>query len=161
RGTGMSEARTRGGRAVVIGGGIAGLLAARVLSERYADVTLVERDALAHDLVPRKSAPQGAHVHAVLARGRRIMDSLFPGLTEELAAQGASLVGPKDVRIFILGWRPSFDSSFRILSLTRPCLELNLARRVRALNNVRIEEKTDAVALKGNAVRATGIVVRD
>jgi flavin-dependent dehydrogenase len=55
--------------AVVVGGGIAGLLAARVLSDHFGCVTLVERDAIARDpAAPRNGVPQGRHVHALLAR---------------------------------------------------------------------------------------------
>ena len=40
-------------RAVVLGASIAGLLAARVLSERFDDVVLLERDALPDGPLPR------------------------------------------------------------------------------------------------------------
>ncbi len=60
-------------RAVVIGGGMAGLLAARVLSDHFAQVTLIERDRLTGDVEPRKGVPQGRHVHSLLARGAIIM----------------------------------------------------------------------------------------
>lgn len=47
--------------AVVAGAGIAGLLAARVLSERFTHVSVVEKDD------PR--APEDRHPHLLLARG--------------------------------------------------------------------------------------------
>src|SRR5215210_5005338 len=70
--------------AVVAGGSIAGLLAARVLSNHFEAVTLVERDALAHTPQPRKGVPQGPHAHILLLRGQAIMRSMFPGLAEGL-----------------------------------------------------------------------------
>ncbi len=51
--------------AVVIGGGIAGLLAARVLSDHFERVTLLERHSLARAPAPRRGVPQGAHVQFV------------------------------------------------------------------------------------------------
>lgn len=80
--------RKVGEHAIVLGAGISGLLAARVLTDFYGRVTLVERDALGVGL-PRKGVPQGFHAHALLPRGLQILEELFPGLTGELVAGGA------------------------------------------------------------------------
>jgi len=58
--------------AIVIGGSMAGLLAARVLSDHFERVTIIERDQLIDDAEPRKGVPQGRHVHALLAGGTAI-----------------------------------------------------------------------------------------
>src|SRR6056297_2390255 len=50
-------------RAVVVGGSIAGLLAARVLADRFAEVTVVERDPVSDDVTARRGVPQTSHVH--------------------------------------------------------------------------------------------------
>jgi 2-polyprenyl-6-methoxyphenol hydroxylase-like FAD-dependent oxidoreductase len=76
-------------RAIVIGASIAGLLAARVLSERYPDVLLLERDPLPEQAAPRKGTPQAVHPHGLLARGLQVMEELFPGFTDTLVARGA------------------------------------------------------------------------
>ncbi|MFD6108322.1 NAD(P)-binding protein, partial [Nocardia salmonicida] len=68
-----------GDHAVVLGAGIGGLLAARVLSEAYSRVTVIERDALLPDSEARKGVPQGRHVHGLLPRGKDILEELFPG----------------------------------------------------------------------------------
>ena len=75
--------------AIVAGGSIAGLLAARALSDHFEQVTLIERDALARSPEPRKGVPQGPHAHGLLVRGRAILEDLFPGLVEALCAEGA------------------------------------------------------------------------
>ena len=49
---------TAHGRAVVIGASMAGLLAARVLSECFIEVVLLERDLLLDHAAPRKGTPQ-------------------------------------------------------------------------------------------------------
>ncbi|HZN91397.1 MAG TPA: NAD-binding protein, partial [Myxococcales bacterium] len=59
--------------AVVIGGSIAGMCAARVLARSFAQVTVVERDELVDFPEIRKGAPQGHHVHAMLAEGARLL----------------------------------------------------------------------------------------
>ncbi|MGW4411843.1 NAD(P)-binding protein, partial [Nonomuraea sp. NPDC004702] len=75
-------------RAVVLGGGMAGLLAARVLAEHCAEVLLVDRDTLTGAAGPRRGVPHGCHAHALLARGQQILDELFPGLTQQMIDDG-------------------------------------------------------------------------
>jgi len=124
--------------AVVAGGSVAGLLAARVLSDSFQRVTLIERDALARAPEPRKGVPQGRHVHALLVRGRSILEELLPGLAQELCAAGAVLINSG--REFGWhhggGWRSRYDSNLSFLSVSRPFLEYRIAERVRALPNV-------------------------
>ena len=59
--------RTRnvGRHAVVIGASMAGLLAARVLSEHFEQVTIIERDRITSDTEVRKGVPQAQHVHVL------------------------------------------------------------------------------------------------
>lgn len=57
--------------AVVLGGSIAGLLAAHVLSRHFERVTLIERDAFPAGDEPRKGVPQSYQLHGLLAGGRR------------------------------------------------------------------------------------------
>jgi choline dehydrogenase-like flavoprotein len=77
--------------ALVLGTGIAGLLAARVLSEFYETVTIVERDELPDNPVQRKGIPQGRHVHAFTSGGSHVLGRLFPGLLDELVGAGANV----------------------------------------------------------------------
>jgi hypothetical protein len=67
---------------------MAGLLAARVLSEFYEAITIVERDELAEVPVQRKGIPQGRHVHAFTSGGSHVLGRLFPGLLDELVDAG-------------------------------------------------------------------------
>lgn len=63
----MREANTA--QAVVLGASMAGLLAARVLSERFKRVVVIERDALPPVGEHRRGVPRGRHLHAVHPRG--------------------------------------------------------------------------------------------
>jgi len=56
--------------AVVLGGSLAGLLAARVLSDHFEHVTLIERDVYPETPETRRGIPQANHVHGLLLRGR-------------------------------------------------------------------------------------------
>ena len=78
-----------GRHAIVIGASMSGLLAARALVDHYDEVTLIERDALPLACEPRKGVPQGRHTHGLLARGREVLEELFPGFTAEMVANGA------------------------------------------------------------------------
>ena len=64
-----------GQHAIVIGASMGGLLAARALSDFYAVVTVLERDAFPQSDIPRKGVPQGRHAHGLLARGRIALGS--------------------------------------------------------------------------------------
>lgn len=154
----MSESK---GHAIVLGGSISGLLAARVLADHFDRVTIVEKDKLANDLAPRKTAPQGADAHALLSRGRNIVEGLYPGISDELVEGGATLAGIEDVRVYVLGWRKQLEDPERILAMTRPFFERTLARRARALNKVSVIEDAEAVGLTGTPDLATGITIRD
>ena len=95
-----------GERAVVLGASMAGLLAARVLADAYAQVTVVDRDELPEASTHRRGVPQGRHVHGLLARGQQALEELFPGLTAELVAHGVpagDLLA--DARLFLSGHR--------------------------------------------------------
>ncbi len=77
-----------GQHAIVIGASMGGLLAARALSDFFAVVTVLERDALPRSDVPRKGVPQGRHAHGLLARGRAVIENFFPGWTDAVVACG-------------------------------------------------------------------------
>ncbi|WP_051026841.1 FAD-dependent oxidoreductase [Nocardia higoensis] len=126
------------GRAVVLGAGIAGLLAARVLSEHFAEVLLVERDPL-DDEGPRRGVPQGRHLHGLLDRGRTVLEQLYPGFTAELVELGAgtaeALVG---TRWYLGGLRAApTTTGLTSLMASRPALEAVLRRRTLATPGIR------------------------
>jgi len=85
--TGTSAARW--GKAVVIGGGYAGLVTARVLADHFDEVTILERDPVDETTGVHPHVPQGYHAHAMLAKGSEILETLFPGLRAELQDLGA------------------------------------------------------------------------
>ncbi|WP_052665922.1 FAD-dependent oxidoreductase [Nitriliruptor alkaliphilus] len=80
-------------RAVVVGASMAGLLAARVLSDLYEQVTVFERDELPDGPVARRGVPQGRHVHIILSRGAKVLEELFPGLLGTLVDDGVPVTG--------------------------------------------------------------------
>ena len=81
----------RRGHAVVVGGSLAGMLAARVLADHFDRVTLLERDRFPETPATRTGLPQGRHAHGLLERGRQTLERLLPGLTGELVRTGETL----------------------------------------------------------------------
>jgi 2-polyprenyl-6-methoxyphenol hydroxylase-like FAD-dependent oxidoreductase len=141
--------RPRRDQALVLGAGMAGLLAARVLTESYRRVTLVDRDDVYSADGPRRGVPQGRHIHALLAAGQQALETLFPGLTRELVAVGAQ-VGDNlaDTRICFSGHRlRRGPSGLTMLSLSRPFLERHVRARVLALPNVGLAAPSDIAGL--------------
>jgi len=147
--------------AIVLGGSIAGLLAARVLAEAYRQVTVVDRDELAPGSQARRGAAQGRHIHALLARGQQVLEQLFPDLTAELVAHGApsgDLLG--DVRLLLGGHRlVRAEAGLTVVSASRPLLEERIRARVRALPGVTFAPPADAVGLRSspNRRRVSGV----
>ena len=86
---------TRGQRAhaVVVGAGMAGLLAARVLAGHFEQVTVVDRDRLPEHPRFRPGVPQSRHLHVLLGHGLECLEQLFPGFEAGLVAAGAPVVG--------------------------------------------------------------------
>jgi 2-polyprenyl-6-methoxyphenol hydroxylase-like FAD-dependent oxidoreductase len=155
-----------GEHAVVIGASMGGLLAARALSEFYAVVTVLERDALPLTDIPRKGVPQGRHPHGLLARGRNVIEHFFPGWTDEVVASGGvrgDIAG--DINWIGHGVAiKSTPSDLVGLLASRPVLEGHVRRRLMALPNVRVIENCAVqglfadetrTAIKGVSVKAS------
>jgi 2-polyprenyl-6-methoxyphenol hydroxylase-like FAD-dependent oxidoreductase len=146
-------------RAVVIGASMAGLLAARVLSERFTEIVLLERDALPDRAAPRKGTPQAVQPHGLLARGRQILDELFPGFSETLVAQGG-LSGDIGTGVAVDANGSRFACStagIDGLAVSRLAIEAELRRRVRALSGVRLLTEVDVLAPIHEDGRVVGV----
>jgi 2-polyprenyl-6-methoxyphenol hydroxylase-like FAD-dependent oxidoreductase len=137
--------------AVVLGAGIGGLFAARVLSDAFTTVDVYDRDALPTGAAHRKGVPHDVHLHGLLARGRAVLDELFPGATADLAARGAIPVDmQRDFVWYPNGSRlPRTESGLNGLCVSRPGLEAYLRERVLALPNVTVHEQRRAIGLIG------------
>jgi 2-polyprenyl-6-methoxyphenol hydroxylase-like FAD-dependent oxidoreductase len=127
-------------RAVVLGGSMAGLLAARVLSDHADEVVVVERDESAGE-GPRPGVPQGSQVHALLPAGAVQLERWYPGFVDEAVTAGAVTLPPDGSRVQM--WvngdlRPNApaEADVPVLVSTRPFLENLVRARTLALPNV-------------------------
>lgn len=118
--------------AIVIGGSIAGMLAARVLSERFDRVTILERDDVPSSPEARNGVPQGRHLHLLLETGQRIMEQLFPTLDADLTATGAPRLtwGLETIFVSAGGEGQRFDSGIHTHLTSRISLEHLIRRRL-------------------------------
>jgi 2-polyprenyl-6-methoxyphenol hydroxylase-like FAD-dependent oxidoreductase len=137
-----------GRRAVVLGGSMAGILAARVLAEHYDTVLVVDRDKVLGVSEARRGTPHTRHAHGLHARGHLNLEELFPGFTDELRATGVPTGDLAEMRWFFNGHklRPAHTG---LVSVTapRPVLENHIRSRVADLPNVVFFEETDILGL--------------
>jgi 2-polyprenyl-6-methoxyphenol hydroxylase-like FAD-dependent oxidoreductase len=148
--------------AIVLGAGMGGLLAARVLADSYDRVTVVERDQLAQTPRSRRGVPQGRHVHGLLPGGAHVIEELFPGLLEELVDWGGTKL--EDYARFrflpdgVHRLSPEMDVE-PLYQPSRPFLETGVLARLRELANVEILDGCDVLGLATEGARVCGVRV--
>ncbi|WP_426446514.1 NAD(P)/FAD-dependent oxidoreductase [Paenibacillus sp. S-38] len=158
----MQECRQQ--RAVVIGGSMAGLLAAGVLSGFYEEVIVVEKDELPDGPELRPGTPQAFHPHRLTPRGLELLERYFPGFNEELLGHGApsTLNGfnhmSNEHGILVMGPDPENHAS-----CTRSLLEWVIRRRARAVPGIRFLTKQEVTGLLSppDSTAVTGVLVRE
>ncbi|MFF8387342.1 FAD-dependent oxidoreductase [Streptomyces kanasensis] len=121
--------------AVVLGGSIAGLLAARVLSDHAEKVVILEPDSLAGS-GPSRGAPHRQQLHALLTTGHAHFEQWFPGITKALTDGGARMGDGSAIQYYVDGVLRPAVSGTGMLGATRPFIEDHMRRRVLALPNV-------------------------
>lgn len=135
--------------ALVIGASMAGLLAARVLSDHYDGVLILERDTLPDAPDVRGGVPQGRHIHILLVQGQSLLETFFPGMTQQLTEDGApEMVWCRDSCYFTSGgWIKRFDSQLATNVITRPVLEYRVRQRIVSNPKITILSSRDVRAL--------------
>ena len=148
----MSDNRI-GDRAVVLGAGMAGLLVARVLSESFAEVLVVDRDELTEVKTYRRGIPHGRHAHGLVARGQQIIEGYFPGLKDDIEADGVKTGDfSSDVRWIFNGRRMKpAPSGLVCVPAIRPLLEYHVRRRTMAIPNVKFLERHEILGLESTS----------
>jgi len=150
--------------AAVLGASMGGLLAARVLSEAYQRVTVLDRDVLPEVSADRRGVPQGRHAHALLPRGAQILEELFPGFLSELEASGVPVVHNLAEGHYEFGGhrlsRQEHHLSFSVHESRRAHLERQVRAQLRALPNVEIIPSCEAVGLTGSSGQDRVIGIR-
>ncbi|TDN90803.1 FAD-dependent oxidoreductase [Microbacterium sp. BK668] len=144
-------------RAVVLGGSVAGLLAARVLADNADEVIVLERDEdMSGGEDGRRGVPQRLQVHALLPGGRAQIERWFPGFGREAVEQGAVASTPQQSEQWIDDVRAVSSPNVVLLNGSRTFIEALLRRRTLALPNVRLVP-TAAAGLVYREGRVTGV----
>jgi 2-polyprenyl-6-methoxyphenol hydroxylase-like FAD-dependent oxidoreductase len=151
-----------GERAVVLGGSIGGLFAARVLADHFDSVTVIERDRLADTADVRKGVPQARHVHSIWTPALSYLEGLLPGLTDGLKAAGAvEADAGRDFHWWHAGgFRVRPDVGVGLLIQSRALFELHVRRRVRTHARIEVRDETDVLGLTVESGRVTGARVK-
>ncbi|MDI3101997.1 FAD-dependent monooxygenase [Streptomyces sp. AN-3] len=149
--------------AIVIGGGLTGMLAARVLSD-YTDVIVIERDVLPEQPEPRKGLPQASHTHMLWSGGADAIESLLPGTAKELDAAGAHRIPLTTgmVAYSAKGWYRRWDESHYAIACSRDLLDWVVRGQVlkHAGSRITVMEDTTVLGLTGTADAVTGVSIR-
>jgi 2-polyprenyl-6-methoxyphenol hydroxylase-like FAD-dependent oxidoreductase len=130
-------------RAVVIGAGVGGLVAARALANHFKQVVVLERDILPRDAKSRPGAAQGRHTHVLLGGGLRALCKLFPEFDQDLAEAGAvRLSAGLDLLVETPGYDPFPQRDFDLVtySASRPLIELTIRKRLEHDRNILVLE---------------------
>ncbi|MEU0432885.1 FAD-dependent monooxygenase [Streptomyces sp. NPDC006290] len=160
----MTTGGTMSRRAVVIGGSVAGLLAAAALSRSVDDVIVLERDELPDGPHPRKRIPQARHAHILLPSGRDAIQELLPeaDVRQRLLTSGAveqSMTGM--LGFGAQGWYrrwPTVADELLLTCCSRDLLDSVLRDAVLGTTRVTVR-RAEALSLLGTAERVTGVRV--
>jgi 2-polyprenyl-6-methoxyphenol hydroxylase-like FAD-dependent oxidoreductase len=145
-----------GAPAVVLGGGVAGLAAARLLARHVPRVIVLERDVRPDASDPetafrtweRAGVPQFRHSHAFLARLRLVLLAHMPEVLERLRESGVREISLAETAPPGLHVPPDVaDEDVVLLACRRSTFEWALRESVRALPNVELREGMFAAGL--------------
>ena len=135
--------------AVVIGGSMAGLCTARILSTHFDSVTILDRDTCPDGVRERAGVPHGRHVHALLVRGRQELNRLFPGFDTLMLERGAHEIdfGNDFATLRNWGWEPRRPTGLLTLFASRHLIESTVRELCCQLPNVEVRDQTSATGL--------------
>ena len=153
------------GRVIILGGGISGLMAANAVEDCFNEILMIERDNLtttAPEDYFRKYVPQARHAHILLAAGRKALDELVPGFTQEAIKQGAVLTdATKNWRsLFPQGWLPVYQSNVHFLCLSRGLLETSIRKlTLRKVKHLQLMDQTiiEDIVLHKNGIHEVSV----
>lgn len=149
--------------AVVVGGSMAGLLAARVLDDYYDRVTVFERDPIPDEPTARTGAPQTSHPHAMLEAGRVILSDLFPSFEDELHDHGGLTLDAATEMIYYDkgGFVADGHEPLPMWCASRALFEHVTRENVRERDGIELRGETNVTGYELEDDTVTGVTVRD
>jgi 2-polyprenyl-6-methoxyphenol hydroxylase-like FAD-dependent oxidoreductase len=156
------------GHAVIIGGGIAGLLTAHAIAGHFERMTVLERfshiaESSSRAPPTRRGIPQSRCIHLLMASGAAAFDELVPGWQQELLAHGSH---PFDacadaVLRFPAGPLPRTSSGIIAYSCSRALFEKAIYRRLPDRVHLQENQKVVGLLFDPRDARVTGVQTVD
>ncbi|MDB5056472.1 MAG: monooxygenase FAD-binding protein [Bacilli bacterium] len=136
----MNQEKISRKHAVVIGGGISGLLAARVLAGHFEKVTVFEKDNIPTDPDFRKGVPHDRQPHLMNTKGEMIISKYFPGFYEEIDKEVDEEIARLNTESFAFFqngcWKVHCKTRVDSHLMSRPFLEYHVRRRLQDFQNI-------------------------
>ncbi|MGG8410489.1 NAD(P)/FAD-dependent oxidoreductase [Streptomyces sp. 12297] len=151
-------------RAVVLGGSLAGTLAAAALAPYVTEVLVVERDkVLPASPTPRPRVPQAAHAHMLWSGGADAIEELLPGTTAQWLKAGAHRIPIPTgmVSYSPAGWYRRWTETHYLIGASRDLVDWGIRSGVQTLPNVSFRTGVRITGLVGDKARVTGVKVLD
>ncbi len=159
--------------AVVVGSGMAGLVAAAELAPSFNRVTMIDRDTISDEPADRNGVPQSYHFHGLLPGGLDVMTKLFPGFDQDLLDAGSLTPEPDEFYAYtaegksysIMRFQPEPQApppGFpRTHIQSRRLLERCLRSRVESVPNIHTSYDTMVRHLSVTDGQVCGVVLAD
>ncbi|WP_280464646.1 NAD(P)/FAD-dependent oxidoreductase [Nocardia brasiliensis] len=147
----------------MIGASVAGLLAARALTDHYETILLLDRDHLPATPQHRAGTPQDRHAHTLFSAGLAAVEGFFPGFSAEFQAHGGYVadVGADLAIATRHGWGVRMPTHNYIMGSSRALLEYLIRRRVSALSQVVLYDQHRVLGLAGSTTHIDSVIVAD
>lgn len=151
--------------AIVIGGSVSGSPAAKVLSEFFDRVTVLDRDDLPKHAEHHRGVPQSPHLHGLLYGGRIALDELFDdGFTDAMRAAGGPYFDFAKHQAFRFpeGWIKRAPGDLMVIFSTRWTMEHVIRELARRESNIgwEVGQATGFTTTEGGH-RVTGVKLKD
>lgn len=151
-------------KAIVIGGSMAGKLAAKALSTSFKEVIILEVGDKWDGKASRKRVPQSDHPHVLLKGGEKAIEELFPTITNELIEAGSIINNfTRDLKWHQFGlWKQPFIGEVHMIQQSRPLLEWHIQKRIDQVSNITITYKTlvNGLLVDGKLNKVCGVKVK-
>ncbi|PXX71485.1 2-polyprenyl-6-methoxyphenol hydroxylase-like FAD-dependent oxidoreductase [Nocardia tenerifensis] len=146
-------------RALVLGGGMAGMLSAAVLAEHVDEVVVLESDVYPAAPGPRKGLPQAYQNHMLMGGGAQAVDRVLPGTIDALIAAGAHRrsIGDRFLILTAEGWSERFRTEPFVLNSSRHLVDHVVRQQVLRDPKIMVEEGVTVTGLRGDRDAITGV----
>jgi flavin-dependent dehydrogenase len=145
--------------AIVIGGNLAGCLAAKVLLQHYDRVFILEKADFDDEVGTRRGVPQEHHVHLLLLKGKQVLEEIFPGILRQLEAAGAIVADlGHDIKWYQCGrWKSRYKTGIEAHYCSRRLIDNTIRMQIRRESRVSVISGATATALMSSGKNVTGV----